>query len=186
MNFKKNHFKKIIILTIIFSFITLSINPSLNAINEKNIISNKYDNKNDCYGYIIPLPESEIIAEKPDIQYSTMNLINDLLRLNISIYWLTNSISLKIKEINSEKNPIDLIFNPGTFLIPFTGNNSIDNKIIAVIYDYNISHEIHKNDILPIKSYMILQPLNLEIPYKLNEPKIAYYYGDGVYSRSLN
>ncbi|MCK5301046.1 MAG: hypothetical protein KAJ21_04005 [Thermoplasmatales archaeon] len=186
MNFKKNHFKKIIILTIIILFITLSVNPSLNAINENNIISNKYDNKNDCYGFIIPLPESDIIAEKPEIQYSTMNLINDLLRLNISVYWLANSISLKIKDINSEENPKDLIFNPGTFIIPFTGNNSIDIKIIAVIYDYNISHEIHKNDIVPIKSYMILQQLNLETPYKLFEPKIAYYYGDGVYSRSLN
>jgi len=85
MNFKKNHFNKIIILTIIILFITLSVNPSFNAINENNIISNKYDNKNDCYGFIIPLPESDIIAEKPEIQYSTMNLINDLLRLNISV-----------------------------------------------------------------------------------------------------
>ena len=57
--------------------------------------------------------------------------------------------------------------------------------ITAVVYDYNISHELH-NSITPVKSYMILEPLNFESPYKLVEPKIAYYYGDGVYSRSLN
>jgi hypothetical protein len=186
MNFKNNNFKKIFILTIIFSFISLSLNPSLIAFKQNNNFLGKYDNTEDCYGFIIPLPESNIIAENPEIQYSTMNLINDLLRLDIPIYWLNNSISLLIKEVNSEKNPAVKMFDAGTFIIPFTGNISTDTKIIAVIYDYNISHEIHKNDIIPIKSYVLLESLNLESSYKLIEPRIAYYYGDGVYSRSLN
>ena len=97
-----------------------------------------------------------------------------------------NSNSLIVKKINSDDYEFEKIINQGTFLIPFTGNDIFDNKIIAVIYDYNISNEINKNTVIPVESYMILEPLKIDNLYKLNEPKIAYYYGDGVYSRSLN
>ena len=152
MSLKYNHFKNIIIFCVIFLFISLSIYPSFNAYKEDNIILNNY-NQNDCYGFIIPLPESDIISENPEIQYSTMNLINDLLRLNVPIYWLKNSINLKIKGINDDNNSKDLTFNSGTFIIPFTGDKLTDDKIIAVIYDYNISHEIHENSLRNMKNF---------------------------------
>ncbi len=188
MIFKNNHFKNIITILILILLISILLNPIFVAKNNnyKKIDLKIYTNENDCFGFIIPLPESYIIENKPEIQYSTMNLINDLLRLEIPVFWLNNSFSLIILELNKINNPHLLTFEPGTFLIPFTGNKSLDTQIITVIYDYNISHEIHENNIFPVEAYMILESLDIVNIYRLKEPRIAYYYGDGVYSRSLN
>ena len=138
-----------------------------------------------CYGFYIPLPASDIITENPDVQLTLMNLINDLLRLQIPVYWLTESINIKVQEINTSHPSKTLRGQVGSFLIPFTNISTIDSLLIAVIYDYNQTHELHI-DTQPLTIFQISESLTLINFYKLIEPRIAYYYGDGVYSNSLN
>ncbi|MFH1013735.1 MAG: hypothetical protein V1769_04420 [Thermoplasmatota archaeon] len=54
-----------------------------------------------------------------------------------------------------------------------------------MIYDYNVTHELY-DDLQQTEILMLLEPLTLENIYKINEPRTAYYFGDGVYSNSLN
>lgn len=138
-----------------------------------------------CYGFYIPLPSSEIIAENPDVQLTLMNLINDLLRLQIPVYWLTDSINIKVQEINTFQPSTTIRGHVGSFLIPFTNISTTDSLLIAVIYDYNQTHELHI-DTQPLTIFQLSESLILPHSYKLIEPRIAYYYGDGVYSNSLN
>jgi hypothetical protein len=186
MNNYKRYYKNFISFFMIFILLSFSCFPLIkeNVIGKNITLLTNYNN--DCYGFIIPLPLSNDISENPDIQYSTMNLINDLLRLNASIYWSSNPISIETKTLSNNNNQKNEIFQQGTFIIPFSGDELIDSRIIPVIYDYNVSHELHKNNTIPVNLSMIMEPFTLENSYKLVEPNIAYYYGDGVYSRSLD
>jgi len=140
---------------------------------------------NNCYGFIVPLPSPEKIDEHPELQYSMMNLVNDLLRLNVPVYWSNDPIEVFIKAIDDPAAAKARTFQPGSFIVPFTNISEYDAKIISVIYDYNISHELHKNtkrtDVFQLSDDIVLSEA-----YRLVEPKIAYYYDEGVYSNSLN
>ena len=54
------------------------------------------------------------------------------------------------------------VFQPGTFIIPFNGDELLDKKIISIFTDYNYTHELHKNQTKKVNLSMILQPFNLE------------------------
>lgn len=137
-----------------------------------------------CYGFIVPLAFNENETIYSNTQYATMNLINDLVRIKIPVYWTSNDITVTIRKINTN-NIEKKTFTPGTFIIPFTEESSTNNKICAMINDYNYSHELHQS-IATISSFMILEPFTFNDLYEINEPRISYYFGDGVYINSLN
>ncbi len=164
-------------------FCGISIFPTFDVV-AKGSHSNNYLLDSDCYGFIIPLPSHDEISEIPSTQYSVMNLINDLLRINSSVYWLSSELSLFSKKIDDTTSE-SRIFNPGTFIVPFSGDNLLDLKIIVTVFDYNVSHELHIfNSSLEI--LMLLQPLDIDDACKLNEPDIALYFGEGVTTRTLD
>jgi len=164
-------------------FCGISIFPTFDVVAQGSH-SNNYLLDSDCYGFIIILPSHDEISEIPSIQYSVMNLINDLLRINSSVYWLSSELSLFSKKIDDTTSE-SRIFNPGTFIVPFSGDNLLDLKIIVTVFDYNVSHELHIfNSSLEI--LMLLQPLDIDDACKLNEPDIALYFGEGVITRTLD
>lgn len=138
-----------------------------------------------CYGFLIPLPSSDAIEANPEIQLSLLNLINDLLRLEVPVYWTTSAITVSTKPIHIGSAPEPRSFEAGTFLIPLTNRSSLDAKIVAVVGDYNGTHELDSHT-QAIEIVMVSEPLILEQAYHLHEPNTAYYYGEGVYSNSLN
>jgi len=170
-------------------FITCAISVllllNINAIRSEYISSSE-DKSINCYGFVLPLPKYKNISKTPELQYNFMNLINDLLRMNISVYWSFSKLTLETKEIDQDNSPVIKDFELGTFLVPFTGIKDIDTLISVIIYDYNNSHEIFQDDIKDIEIYFLMQPLSIENLYLLTEPKLAYFYSGGVTIGSLN
>ncbi len=143
------------------------------------------DKSSHCYGFIVPLPTSDEISKEPEIQYTVMNLINDLLRMNISVYWSFSKLTLQSMEINEDVEPEMRVFEKGTFVVPFTGNINIDSGITVIIYDYNNTHELINKSIPTVETFLLMQELSIHSLYKLTEPKIAYFFGEGVTLEAL-
>jgi len=146
------------------------------------LITSSYE---DCYGYVIPLPDVESLKNNPDLQNNTLNLINDLLRQHIPIYWSNCSMEIMVKQNTKQSNPYIYPIIPGTFIVPFTQNEEMNHQIIAIMTDYSVFHELY-TDISPVSCYLLVEPVVLSSCHQLSEPKIAYYFGDGVYSSSMN
>ena len=156
---------KIISYLIIFCFFTIPISQCLaepyTSLEETNI-----------YGFIVPLVKSDNVTVDDKINCKIRHMINDFLREQIPVYWTTINIEVYIQKIDDE-NEQEMTFEKGTFIIPFTGNDAEDAKIISIICDYNQSSEIEENlETIPI--YLLTEPLNTPT-YKLSEVKIAQY-----------
>jgi len=178
---------KIIRKSIFFVVILLLFQPlSSMALKENQIfdykIQDKLINKIDfhVYGFIISIPSSLEISNNPDIQYNTLNMINDLLRNNISIYWLSNDIELFTKAFLSNEIPKNKIFNRGSFVISFTGKQSQDVMSIVILSEYFFVNSSQKEIRLANNIFLINEPIQDIKLFKLNEPKIAYYFDQGV------
>ena len=79
--------KRVVCFVVILLLCGFSIFPTFN-LGAKGSDSIDHLLDSDCYGFIIPFPSHDEISEFPSIQYSVMNLITDLLRINSSVYWL--------------------------------------------------------------------------------------------------
>jgi hypothetical protein len=128
-----------------------------------------------CYGFIIPLPQGKDTTIETFENSKVRNMINDLLREKIEVYWLSDNLTVLSKKINKDGNSINHFFKRGAFIVPFTGNKYDDILIISVIWDYSKLCEINMDEI-KINSYCLLEPFNF-YGYKLNEVKIAQHIG---------
>jgi len=155
---------KKIMFSIIFSlvFIISSLNHG---------IATKIQKENtDCYGFILPLFECENETVENQINCRIKHLINDLLREQIPVYWASTNFTALVSKINFE-NESEMDFEKGSFIIPFTGDDYNDTKILVMIYDYNMSSEIEENK-TKIPVYLMSDSLSLNV-YPLVEVKIA-------------
>ncbi len=137
-----------------------------------------------CYGFLISFPSLNYTEERKydqqELQNTIMNCINDVLRLHIPVYWSSTDLLLQSKEMNQSAVSQQKLFPKGTFIVPFTGNISLDTQLIVLIYDYNISSELSKYEKPQVPIDMILEPIYKLDGYELHEPRIAYNYGKGV------
>lgn len=159
--------KKIICFGIIICFLIPSI------INRTAISVPNEDLK--CYGFIVNYTTEGSYSIIDRINCKIRHLINDLLREQIPIYWTAEEINVNIKKMNSSYIGQNKLFEPGSFVIPFTGNSIDDKKIISIMYDYNQSSEIETNDEIPIPIYIISEQINTQA-YPLNDVKVAQFY----------
>jgi len=150
--------KKIVSFIIFSCFLTLSISPLIASSEDKGDVL--------IYGFIVSLVACENAAIENQINCRIKHMINDFLREQIPVFWATTNITVLTNEM--EQN-----FYKGTFIIPFTGNNTLDTKLTAIIYDYNQSSEIEENNI-KIPVYELMEELNVQV-YKLSEVKIAIF-----------
>lgn len=128
----------------------------------------------ECYGFIIPLPAGNDSTFETFLNTKSRNLINDLLRENLDIYWSAIDFSVYSMKINSNITDNNL-FKKGDFIIPLSGNKYNDMLTTTIIYDYFYDCEIN-DDFLQVDVYIILETFEIDT-YKLNEPKIAQHLG---------
>ena len=140
---------------------------SIAEINNKNNSTDEL-----CFGYIIPLPSGKDNTYETFQNSKARFLINDLLRENIEVFWIINTLITDVMTLYKNKSKIE--FEKGAFIIPFIGNNSLDKLITSTIIDYNISSEI-SNDNLTISAYILLEEIKIKV-MKLVEPKIAQHF----------
>ena len=155
---------QIIIILCLFLISSIFTNITSRPLKETDI-----SNEEDCYGFIIPT----VNFGKDPIQYDTntriYNLINDFLRENISVYWTAENLTTSIFKINGSEEEA-MFFEKGTFIVPFTENNSINTKICTIVCDYNQTSEIEeKKRSIPI--FQMLESLLINA-FKLSSVKI--------------
>ncbi|MCK4365468.1 MAG: hypothetical protein KAW45_05415 [Thermoplasmatales archaeon] len=172
--------KKATSLLSIICFFILSINQC---------IAQPYiDDEIQCYGFIASPVKCENVTIQDQLNCKLRHMVNDFLREKIPVYWTTTDISAIIKEIDNESSE-EIFFEKGSFIVPFTGNNNVDAKIIAIIYDYNQSCEISAYNELIIPLYLLMQPLDVQA-YPLKEVKVAQFkscitFGEVCYLEAL-
>jgi len=164
--YRKGMNKKTIAILTVICFITLSISQC-------NAGDPKLGEDQLCYGFIVPLVRCENLSLGNQIYCKTMHMINDLLREQIPVYWMTTNMTVSIKNIDSMIEQ-GMFFERGTFIIPFTGNNTQDKKIVAIVCDYNYSSEIEENSTIKISVYELMEQLNTPA-YQLSDVKMAQY-----------
>jgi hypothetical protein len=156
-----------------FCFFILSVNQCI--AHPESSIDNQRDMKDtSCYGFMVSPVKHENVIIQDQINCKMRHMINDLLREQISVYWTAEDVNASIIKINcSEEETV--FFERGTFIIPFTGNISVDTKIIVVIYDYNYSSEIEEDNELKLSVYILREPLSNVHVYPLSEVKLAQH-----------
>ena len=158
--------KKIISSLIIICFLTISTNQC-----DANYIKTEEDLMS--YGFIVPSVEYENLSIENQVNCKIRHMVNDLLREKIPVYWMTINMTITIRKIDDFTEQ-EMFFERGTFIIPFTGNDVNDTKIIAIICDYNQSSEIETKNQIQIPVYELTELLITSV-YQLSEVKIAQY-----------
>ncbi|HVQ01345.1 MAG TPA: NosD domain-containing protein [Candidatus Thermoplasmatota archaeon] len=110
------------------------------------------------------------------IQQGITNAVNDCLRMNIPVYWAATDFTILVKKAGTNTSEIHT-FEKGTFIIPLTGNLSIDILIASIVYNYRYHNPIEQY--YPVSYYLLMEPIHLSA-YRLNAPQIVYYLGDEI------
>jgi glutamine amidotransferase-like uncharacterized protein len=153
-----------ILITIIFFTTTI----------EHGFAINKSDNELLSNGIIVPLIKDENVSFQNQINSRIRHMINDILREKIPVYWTRNDISINVSKINDIENIYEVYLEKGTFIIPFTGEDNKDAKILSIVCDYNQISEIENEISVPIYLYFN-KLVNLPV-IVLSEVKIAQYH----------
>ena len=161
---------KFLVLLICISIIPIDFGTANEDVDSKD--------KKECFGFIITYSEGKNTKEETFEITRVNNLINDLLRLNLSVYRAKKDFAVYSENIffnqTKERN-----FQRGSYIIPFTGTDFTDSLIVSVIYDYNQTHELDSEEQSNTKTYLLLEQKNIECD-RLIEPKIAQYHGKSV------
>lgn len=176
---QKQRLKKSVVTGIILLFLGSSLVPGIRGNTEETVASPPtvygLEDEEQCYGFAIPL----IIGDNlpyTSIQESIANAINDCLRMNISVYWAASNFTSLATKVGNNVSEIHS-FDQGTFIIPLTGNLSVDTLITALMFNYGYHSEIEQY--YPVDYYHLMEPINLPV-YHLNNPRIVYYLGDEI------
>ncbi len=179
-----------IITKIICMFIILTIvAPSYISISESRSKINHFFNEElipqqdlvvsslNCYGFIVPIPSKNDITTNPQIQYETLNLINDLIRNNISVYCNLQPIELSVLNSFYNSNYQQRLFEKGSFIIPFANNCQKDMLLSIILLRYSLFNINQSNQ---VQFQYITEPIPLVELMQLHEPRIAYYFDEGI------
>jgi uncharacterized protein YoxC len=116
------------------------------------------------------------ITIEEQINCKTRNMVNDLLREQIPVYWITTNVTASVRELTQCNDEKEMIFKEGGFVITFTGNKKQDTKLTAIVCDYNQSSKIESENSVKIPVYLLMGTLDIQV-YQLSEVKIAEYKG---------
>ncbi|HMA83747.1 MAG TPA: NosD domain-containing protein [Candidatus Thermoplasmatota archaeon] len=137
--------------------------------------------ENYCYCFAIAVQDSPDQHGRSK-ESSVCKLVNDLLRMNISVYYsLSNFSSLVVTTASTDS--FFHTFSKGTVLIPFIGNQSKDVLLSMIISDYAGNHELSK--VTPIEMYMILDSITISV-LPLAPARIGLYFGHYIGQMSMN
>jgi hypothetical protein len=157
---------------IIISFILIV--SSFGSFTAKNNI----ENNTIYYGVIVPLPSGEDTTNETFENSRVRVMINDLLRLNITVFWSNENFTALSKRFDSNVTTKPF-FKKGTFIIPFSGENFKDAIIISITFDYNQTHELENQNLIGNEVYLLEEEINVNCS-KLVEPKITQHFEKSV------
>lgn len=151
----------VFVLFLVFIFFANSSNAAI-VINEDVEVGEIDDFDNDLYisdndsfyGFIIP---------EKQVNSKTRNMVNDILRENVSVYWSKNDFNTticRIKEGSNVSNYFDMFFGKGSFIIPFTGDLRKDTIICIIVHDYNNSCEVTLGEDKIVPVYLLKKPIS--------------------------
>jgi hypothetical protein len=168
----------ILILIFIFpSYLSISNSQVYNNFNESEEILNTQKSvgyKVGYYGIIIPIASSKEIMQNPESYNETLNLVNDLLRNNIEVYCNQNPLEIRVTDLLDSNIICQRMFEQGSFIIPFSGNEFKDTLKIIILHNYIFSQ---KNKII---FHFLTEPISSITLIELRQPRIAYYFDEGV------
>ena len=124
------------------------------------------------YGFVLPNIRLENKTLENQIFCKIRHLVNDLLREDISVYWIASNITVNISEVIIDEE-LEMFFEKGSFVVPFTGDDFIDTKIVAIVCDYNQTSEIEENN-AGVPVYLLMQQVDT-LGRGLSNVKIANY-----------
>jgi len=127
-----------------------------------------------CYGIIVPLPSGEDTTMETFENSRVRNMINDILRLNITVYWSNENFTASSKKLDSN-DTIKLEYKKGTFIIPFSGDVFKDLLTISIISDYNQTHELDNQSLFNNEIYLLAEEIRTNCN-QLIEPKIVQHF----------
>jgi len=141
-----------------------------------SVQSTNKDTASESYGFLVPLPAGNDTTQETIVNGDVRNMINDLLREHIPVYWAATDFSADTKEINDESVIRTNTYPKGTFIIPFSSDTNITALTTAIIHDYNTTSEIDQENTITVPVYYLVNPLTTSA-YPLNEPKIVQHLG---------
>jgi hypothetical protein len=148
----------------------LLISSSFETFKAKNSVENNIF----FYGLIVPLPSGQDTTIETFENSRVRNLINDLLRLNITVFWSNEDFTALSKRLDSNQTEV-FEYKKGAFIIPFSGENFKDALIISIISDYNQTHELDNQSLINNEIYLLEEEININCS-KLTETKIAQHF----------
>jgi len=134
-----------------------------------------HQREHQCYGFLIPLPAGLDTTQETFENSRVRTLINDLLREDSVVYWLSENITIHTQAMHEHNASQERSFLKGAFLIPFSGNQTQDALLTSILYDYNTTSEIDTNS-MSVECYQVLEARELTA-HTLLEPKIVQYLG---------
>ena len=127
-----------------------------------------------CFGFLIPLPAGNDTTMETLVNSRVRFLVNDLLRENVEVFWTLEPSSAMCKSLTKEMSTKEIQFGRGAFIVPFMGDNSFDQLIIAVMVDYSIASEIDRQPYV-IDIFCLMDAIEISA-LKLVEPRIAQHF----------
>jgi len=164
--FNKGLNKKAICFLIVVCLLIVTINQSI--VNSESLEDTL------CYGFIVSSVRCENVTIQDHINCKIRHVVNDLLREQLPVYWTTTDATTSVREIDEDEEEIEMFFEKGAFVIPFTGDLTQDKKITAIIYDYNQSSEIETSVSVKIPVYVLMEQIDTRV-YLLSEVKLAQH-----------
>lgn len=125
--------------------------------------------KESYYGFIISVNSDQSV----DVEDKISCLVNNLLKNDLEVYWLTSDYSKMLQGLGDNDNAQIKSFRKGSFIVPFSNDPSVNVEIQSIVYAYyylGLGEHIYK----------LLEPLVDVSVYKLVKPKIAYHNGKNV------
>lgn len=92
------------------------------------------ESSEECYGFLIPVNQ----YQSNDLQMDISKLVNELLRNDVGVYWITNSIYVSSKTLNENSSVENNYFEKGSYIVPFVYNKSINAIATNIVFKYKI------------------------------------------------
>jgi parallel beta-helix repeat protein len=135
-------------------------------------IFSRDENPDTCYGLVIPLVYGENLPYT-SIQQGITNFVNDLLRLNRSVFWSESNFSALTRTLINDSTQIRF-FERGAFIVPFTQNRLANALILSIATDYAFESEIETH--YPVSMFFLTEPISLDV-IPLKYAKCALRFG---------
>ena len=162
---------------LIFPAIVIFILINLSTVCSSLVIIDCKENKDDdvigheyydteFFGIILTVNSSQ----NNEIQTAISNLINELFRNGINVYWIAESIICRSKiDLYSESE--DVLYEAGSYLVPYVNELNQTKIMLSILTYYQQRHDVKFNYLVEELSDLIEKTPGEETKAKVEKPK---------------